>query len=227
MAQRSPSGRHAPGAILPQWLALRSTPPLPRRARSAILWGEASVASLAVRTAAIAVGHGVPVAVIDGAMAFKVTPIVAQAQARRMPPERWLRQIHVARAFTCHQLATLFCERLDPLLIARRIGLVVVLGPCSTFFDESVPFKDAFLLFQRVVRQVEALRQRGPLLLLAQALDARWQRRRLFLRALMPAVDLGVRVGREADRHRIQLVHSADAQCGRGLSPVPHSPSRR
>jgi hypothetical protein len=138
---------HAQHAVLPQWLALRSVPPLPSQARSAILWGDGSVAYMAVRTAAVAVGRGIPVAIIDGAMAFQVTPIAALAQARRVPPEHFLRHIHIARAFTCHQLATLLCERLDPLLAMHHVGLVIVLGPCTTFFDESVPFKDAFLLF--------------------------------------------------------------------------------
>ncbi|MBI3330040.1 MAG: hypothetical protein HYZ81_25450, partial [Nitrospinae bacterium] len=134
------------------------------------------MARVAARTAAVAVDNGVAVAIIDAAMAFDVTAVAAYAQARRMPPEPLLRQIHIARAFTCHQLTTLLCERLDPLLASHPIGLVILLGPCTTFFDEDVSFKDAHFLFQRVLRKIHELRERGPLLLMAQALDQQTRR---------------------------------------------------
>jgi hypothetical protein len=193
-------------ATLPLFLALHPVPPPPPQARSALLWGDASVARVAVRTAAAAINRGIAVAVIDGAMAFDVTAIAADAQARRVPPERWLRHIYIARAFTCHQVATLLCERLDPLLASQSVGLVILLGPCTTFFDENVPFKDAFLLFQRVLRKIEALCTRGPLLLMAQALDGYRIRRTLFVRELVRAVELGIRVSTVEGRRHVQLV---------------------
>lgn len=200
---------------LPPVLVLRSVPPPLPQARSAMLWGDASVARLAVRTAA-AVDRGIPVAIIDGAMAFDVTMVAAYAQARRIPPERFLRQIHIARAFTCHQVATLLCERLDPLLASQRVGLVILLGPCTTFFDENVPFKDAFLLFRRVLGKLEALREHGPLLLIAQALDRHRTRRALFVRALIKVVELGIRVSTVEGRRHVQLVKPRGSQAHDG-----------
>jgi hypothetical protein len=181
-----------------------------------MLWGDASVARLAVRTATAAVDRGLPVAIIDGAMAFDVTTIVAYAQARRVPPERFLRQIHIARAFTCHQVATLLCERLDPLLASRHVGLVILLGPCTTFFDENVPFKDAFLLFRRALVKLEALCEHGPLLLIAQALDRHRTRRALFVRALIKVVELGMRVSTVEGRRHVQLVKPRGSQAHHG-----------
>jgi len=195
-----------PGATLPPLLALRAVPPPPPQARSAIVWGDANVARVAVRTAAEAVSHGVAVAVIDAAMAFEVTAIAAYAQARRVPPEPFLRHIYIARAFTCYQVATLLCERLDPLLASQQVGLVILLGPCTTFFDENVPFKDAFLLFQRVLGKLEALCAHGPLLLMVQGLDGYRTRRTLFVRQLVKAVELGIRVSTVAGRRHVQLV---------------------
>jgi len=180
-------------------------PPLPQ-VRSAMLWGDRSVARFAVRTAAAAVDSGFPVAIIDGALAFDVTTIAAYARARRVPPERFLRRIHIARAFTCHQVATLLCERLDPLLDTQQVGLVILLGPCSTFFDENVPFKDAFLLFQRVLGKLTAFCEHGPLLLIAQALDGYRTRRILFVRALVKMVELGIRISIVEGRRHIQVV---------------------
>jgi len=206
MAHRSWPVSLARRKDLPPVLVLRSVPPPLPQARSAMLWGDASVARLAVRTAAAAVDRGFPVAIIDGAMAFDVTMVAAYAQARRIPPERFLRQIHIARAFTCHQVATLLCERLDLLLAPQHVGLVILLGPCTTFFDENVPFKDAFLLFRRVLVKLEALCKHGPLLLIAQALDRHRTRRALFVRALINVVELGIRVSTAEGRRHVQLV---------------------
>ncbi len=197
-----------PRQVLPRFLALRPVPPPPPQARSALLWGEARVASIAARTAATAVYHGVPVAIIDASLSFDITAVTAYAQARRVPPEHLLRQIYIARAFTCHQLTTLLCERLDPLLAAHGIGFVVLLGPCTTFFDENVPFKDAFLLFQRALHTLHELRARGSLLLMAQALAPRQTRRISFVRALMQTVELGIHVCTADGSRRARLVKS-------------------
>ena len=155
---------------------------------------------------------GIPVDIIDGALAFDVTTITAYAQARRVPPEQFLRRIHTARAFTCHQLTTLLCERLEALLVSQHIGLVILLGPCTTFFDESVRCKDASLLFQRTLRAVGDLRRRGPLLLIAQGLHARHTNRLAFVRALVRAVELGIRVHTVEGRRQVQLVKPKPAR---------------
>jgi hypothetical protein len=152
------------------------------------------------------------VAIIDGALAFDVTTIAAAAHARRVPPERWLRHIHIARAFTCHQVATLLCERLEPLIIAQSVGLIILLGPCTTFFDENVPFKDAFLLFQRLLKTVETLCAHGPLLLMAQVLEGYRTRRTLFARELVKAVEVGIRVQTVEGRRHVQLVKPRHSQ---------------
>jgi hypothetical protein len=212
---------------LPPFLALRPVPPPPPQTRSAILWGDASVARIAARTAAAAVNRGVAVAVIDAAMAFEVTAIAADAQTRRVPPERFLRHIYIARAFTCHQMATLLCERLDPLLASQQVGLVILLGPCTTFFDEHVPFKDAFLLFQRVLGKIAALCKRGPLLLMAQALDGHRTRRTLFVRELVKAVELGLRVYTVEGRRHVQLVKPRRPGQSGAPTVIQRSDSRR
>jgi hypothetical protein len=219
----SPAYREA----LPPFLALHPVPPPPPQARSAILWGDASVARVAARTAAAAVNRGIAVAVIDGATVFDVTAIAAYAQARRVPPERFLRHIYIARAFTCHQVATLLCERLDPLLTSQHVGLVILLGPCTTFFDENVPFKDAFLLFQRVLRKIEALCKHSTLLLMAQALDGYRTRRILFVRELVKAVELGIRVYTVEGRRHVQLVKPRRPRQSWASPAIQRSDSRR
>lgn len=122
-------------------LALRPVPDLPPDAR------------------AVAAGHRV--AVIDGSNAFQLAPLVAMAKVCRVAPERFLRRVHVVRAFTCWQFTTLLCEGLQLLLASRSIGLVVLLDPLTHFLDENVTFKKARLLFDRVLRRMRALMQHG------------------------------------------------------------------
>ena len=220
MAQRPLLGFRSQGSVLSPLLMPHPVPSPPPQARSAVLWGEPGVARIAAHAAAAAVAGGMSVAIIDGAMAFDVTTITAYAQASRVPPEQFLRHIHIARAFTCHQLATLLCERLDPLLTSHRVGLVILLGPCTTFFDENIPFKDAFLLFQRALCKIAELRQRGPLLLMAQRLDASRTRRITFVHALVRAVELGIWVHTVDGRRHVQLVKPKRSDNRSSFQPV-------
>jgi hypothetical protein len=123
---------------------------------------------VALRSAAQAVASGRSVALIDGDLAFQVAPIVAIARACRVSPDRFLRRIHLARAFTCWQFTTLLCERLAPLLAAHPIGLVILVNPLTHFFDQDVTFKEATFLFQRVLQTLAHLPLHGPRILLTQ-----------------------------------------------------------
>jgi hypothetical protein len=105
--------------------------------------------------------------------------------------------------------------------------LVILLGPCTTFFDENVPFKDAFLLFQRVRRKIEALCAHGPLLLMAQALDGYRTRRALFARELVKAVELGIRVSTVEGRRHVQLIKPRPPRQSSTFPVLQHSDSRR
>ena len=55
------------------------------------------------------------------------------ARKEGFPPDELLKKISVARAFTCHQLATLVRERLETRASEEKASLVVLLGPCTLF----------------------------------------------------------------------------------------------
>jgi hypothetical protein len=134
-------------------LALRPVPAIPAQTRSVFLWGDAQVHGIALRTAARALTRGFQVACIDADMAFQIFPLVSMAKACRIPPDTFLRRVHLVRAFTCWQFTTLLCERLGSLLAAQPIGLVVLLNPLTHFFDEDVTFKEA----RRICRKFQFL----------------------------------------------------------------------
>jgi hypothetical protein len=112
-------------------------------------------------------GKGIDVIVLDGANRFD--PYMASSFARRalIPPERLLRRIRIARAFTCYQMATLMGERLVSLLrqeeeaAPRQKPWVIVLGPTTTFFDKDVPEREVRPLFERSLKSVEEMAMGG------------------------------------------------------------------
>ena len=187
-------------------LAVRALPAFPSDARSVFLWGPFPVHHVALRSMARAVASGGSAAVIDADHACDIAPIVAMAQACRVPPETLLRRVHLVRAFTCWQFATLFCERLDPLLHAHPLHLIVLLNPLTHFFDQDVTFKEATFLLQRVLQVLESWPRHKPCLLLTQTVPPPDIPRRPFGKDLLRVVEVGLRLHVDDGPWRVQVV---------------------
>ena len=133
--------------------------PFPKKV---LFWGE-EAGEISSYVAGWMAGKGLDVILLDGANRFD--PYMASSFARRalIPPERLLKKIRIARAFTCYQMATLMGERLVSLL--RQEGVttpwqkpwVIVLGPITTFLDEDVPEGEVRPLFERSLKKVEEM----------------------------------------------------------------------
>jgi hypothetical protein len=193
----------------PPWARLLPVRPalaLPPQARAVFLWGDARVHTVALHTAARMLARGLQVAIIDAAMAFQLRPFVAMAKACRVPPEVFLRRVHIVRTFTCWQFTTLFCERLHPLLATHPIGLVLLLNPLTHFFDEAVTRKEARLLFQRVLQTLAKIAPEGPRFLMAQTVPAYRPPGRRFAGDLLRAVEVGLRLLPGEGRWSIEVV---------------------
>jgi hypothetical protein len=134
--------------------------------RKVLFWGE-RVGEISSYVAGWMVGKGIDVIVLDGANRFN--PYVASSFARKalIPPERLLKRIRIARAFTCYQMATLMGKQLG--LFLRQGGAVaktqkpwvIILGPITTFLDEDVHEREARSLFERSLRKLEGLAMGG------------------------------------------------------------------
>jgi hypothetical protein len=161
--------------------------------------------TLTVYLTALAASLGRNVLVADGANAFD--PYVVSKFARRegIPAEELLKKIFVARAFTCHQLATLIRERLEPGLTPGASSLVVLLGPCTMFFDEDVPGAEATLLFRKTLAQVQKMSQAGVAFLMSQSFSGFNSRRRLLLRELVCLADAVLKLKSSADALQVVL----------------------
>jgi len=151
-------------------LTLTGPPVLPRKV---LFWGERA-GEISSYVAGWLAGKGIEVIVLDGANRFD--PYMTSSFARKalIPPERLLKRIRIARAFTCHQMATMVGERLYDLL--RREGVpaqpedrwIILLGPVTPFMDEDVSEREVRPLFERSLRKIEEMAMKGVPFLLFQ-----------------------------------------------------------
>jgi hypothetical protein len=120
-------------------------------------------------------GKGVEVIVLDGANRFNAYTVSSFARRALISPEKLLKSIRIARAFTCYQMATLMGEQLISLLKREEAAellqkpWVILLGPLTTFLDEDVPEREVRPLFERSLRKIEETASRGVPFLLFQS----------------------------------------------------------
>jgi hypothetical protein len=149
--------------------------------------------------------HGIWVApdgrvlVADGANSFNPYVVSKFARKEGFPPDELLKKISVARAFTCHQLATLIRKRLEPFIPSRVPSLVVFLGPCTVFFDEDVPGEEAALLFRRTMAKVEEMSRKGVFFLMSQSFSGLNKHRSFLLKELVRFSDTVLKLKTSAD----------------------------
>ena len=178
--------------------------PTGKPVRKALLVGERP-ADLAVYLAAFAASLGFKVLVADGANSFDPYVVSRFARQEGFPPEELLRRISVARAFTCHQLATLIRKRLEPFILPGTSPLVVFLGPCTVFFDEDVPGEEAALLFRRTMAKVQEMSRKGVFFLMSQSFSEFNKRRSFLLQELVRASDAVLKLKSSADVLQVVL----------------------
>jgi hypothetical protein len=163
--------------------------------RGVLLWGE-HLGALAAAAAAWGVARGAPVLVVDAANRFDPYGLVREAARRGLSPQGALPRVHVARAFTSHQLVRLLTETFPAIL--EPGSLVLLLGPVSLFYDEQVPWGERRHLFRALVNLLVRIKAQSALLLLQPLLPGAANNRH-FGRLLAPVMDSFVRVEHRPD----------------------------
>jgi hypothetical protein len=153
--------------------------------RGVLLWG-GHLRALASAAAAWGVARGAPVLVVDAANRFDPYGLIREAAGRGLSPQAALTRVHVARAFTSHQLVRLLTETFPAMLSPG--SLVLLLGPVSLFYDEQVPLGERRRLFQDLVSLLARIKA-GSALLLLQPLLPQAASNRHFGRLLAPVMD--------------------------------------
>jgi hypothetical protein len=178
--------------------------PAGKTVHRALIVGERAV-SFTVYLSAFAALRRFKVLVADGANAFDPYVVSKFARTEGFPPDELLRKIAVARAFTCHQLATLIRERLEPLVLPGVPSLVVFLGPCTMFFDEDVPGEEATLLFRKMMAKVQQMSQGGVFFLMSQSSHGFNKNRSFLLRELVRSADAVLKLKSSPDALHVAL----------------------
>ena len=170
------------------WLATASA------GQGLLLFGE-TIRPLVAPAAVWATARGAKVLVVDAVGAFDPYHLAREARFRGLVPAKALDQVRVARAFTCHQLVRLVRESLPAELAAipspeggTPPALLLLLGPCSLFYDEQVPLAERRQLFQTLVHGLAQLKPRATIWLLQPCLPQVIPNRH-FGRGLAPLVD--------------------------------------
>jgi len=129
--------------------------------RLLLLYGHPLVFRLALHAVVERVLDGEPVVYLDGANTFDPLVIEGLARAHRRTPSTILTMIHVARAFTCQQMARLMCDCLGAALDRYQARIAIVSGLFDTFYNQAVPEQEAVRLFGRVVEAIQSLTKQG------------------------------------------------------------------
>ena len=146
---------------------------------------------LAVR----AVMEGHEVVFLDGGNSVDPHGMVALGKRAGLAREDVLPRVHVARAFTCHQMTTLILDMLDRKIEETGAGLVVLACLPTMYLDEDVELREAHQLFQRSMRAArQTIADREVVGLVTNAGLAKLNRRRSIRRQLYESADRVVRV---------------------------------
>jgi hypothetical protein len=159
----------------------------------ALFRGEGT-AALSSYLAALVAASGMKPIFVDGANGFD--PYIVSRFARRhsLVPAHLLKEIVVARAFTCYQLFTLVRERLETMIRLHHNPLAILLGPITTLLDEDVPEQEVNLLLRGMLEKLDELNPKGFSFLLMQPPVPLRSRRGYLLRRLSRWSDVVVEV---------------------------------
>jgi len=133
--------------------------------RLLLLYGHPLVFRLGLYAATERVLAGEPVLYLDGANSFDPFVIGRLARAHRRQPRKILSMIHVARAFTCHQMERLVSDCLAEALDRYQARIAVLSGLFETFYDQAVPEQEALRLFGHMLEATTRMTQQGYTLL--------------------------------------------------------------
>jgi hypothetical protein len=133
--------------------------------RLLLLYGHPLVFRLGLYAAGERALAGEPVVYLDGAHTFDPFFIGRMARAHRRQPRTLLAMIHVARAFTCHQLERLISDCLMSALDRYQSRIAILSGLFDTLYDQALPEHEAMRLFGRIMEASQKLAQHGSILL--------------------------------------------------------------
>jgi len=150
-------------------------------------------------TSVLSVRHvfdtGGDVVFVDGGNS--VDPYGMASLAKRFGMSRLvvLPKIHVARAFTAYQMATLILDVIEKKIEETGAGLLVLACLPELFLDEDVDYDEAHQLFMRSLKKIKEVTEKYDIVtLVTNAGLSKMNQRKRLRRALYESVDKVVRL---------------------------------
>ena len=131
-----------------------------------LLYGHPQVFTLAQKLACRYLLQAEHLIVLDGANVFDPYLVARLATKMGRAPTDFLRSIRISRSFTCHQMLSLV-RQIESAGRLWKSPFILLLGPLTTFYDESVPHYEAWKLFRTFKRELNRLTAAGFRLLLS------------------------------------------------------------
>lgn len=179
-----------------------------------VLSGHAAVYRLGLCAAVDRALAGETVLYLAGANIFDPFLVGRLARASRVAPSRVLQQIHVSRAFTCHQMVRLVTDCLASAIQRYEARWVILSGPLETLYDESVSDQEAARLFRTMLTSLQQLaRQEVQLLCVSPHPTMVSDVRRGFLATLRAHARRAIDVREADDGVWLQEQEAAGSQC--------------
>jgi len=163
------------------------------------LHGSEDVFRLSLTAAAHVLLGGVPMTLVDGTNRFDLYYLAEFARrfaaqkggdGGRLDPGGLLRNIFIARAFTCYQMEATITERLQAFMREKGSPVAIIFGLLDTFYDDQAPLFEVKESLRRVITALQRLKQERVSVLLA-SMDIRpaSPERNALLPRLLAAMD--------------------------------------
>jgi hypothetical protein len=151
---------------LPLALDDPSTLDMLERPRLSLFWGAETPTRALLAALTVMAARGQQVRVFDGGNRFDGYFIARLARRLSSDPHAILERVRLSRAFTCFQLAQLIenTPAVSPADSAQPLEVLFVLDLLSTFYDESVPLREAERLLVDTIAHLKRLAMTGPVI---------------------------------------------------------------
>ncbi|MBM3264417.1 MAG: hypothetical protein FJY97_13460 [candidate division Zixibacteria bacterium] len=104
-------------------------------------------------------------AVVDGGMRFSSYLLSRLAGELGLPARTLLRQTHLSRSFTAFQTEAVITDRLPTFLERQPCGLVLLLAPLQTYYDDQITPHEAENSLRRSLAALKTLSTQQPVLI--------------------------------------------------------------
>jgi hypothetical protein len=129
--------------------------------RLVMLYGDPLVTQLSLQAAAERASSGEPVVYLDAAHTFDSLVIGRWAKARRQRPRKVLELIHVARAFSWHQMERLVSHCLAGALDRYQARTAVISGLFEALAEEDASDREIARMSDRLFLSIQELTVKG------------------------------------------------------------------